>query len=297
MSVLQAKAKHFAKDLEIGGIITANCFDLSPEFHTLNDCHENWELVYIDSGSVIYHLENNDLKLTQGQVIFHRPGEIHSGSCDGHQSATIFTLTFDCTSPQIEFFDKNKVVKVQGEAAHLLKKIIKECSSTYRMSIIPLSVKPDAPFGGEQIILNYLEAFLLLLMRNEEGEGSFNASKSQESGSNLLTESICEYLKEHIYDKVTLDLLSEHFHFGKVYLCHTFKKKVGCSIINYFTDLKITEAKRLLRESELTVLEISDKLGFESPSYFSRCFKNRVGHSPQSFRKMLINDSMLKKRK
>ena len=284
------------KIISVNKIVTANCFDLSPEFQIHNDRHDFWELYYVDSGRIISSKNDNEITLSSGQIIFHRPGEIHATFCDGHTGTAIFSMLFDSSSNNLAFFE-NKVLNVNGEASFMLKRLINECSATYNVSKFPLSLRENAPIGGEQIILNYLEAFLLLMMRSETAEESFTTAESHESRSGLLTDAICEYLKEHTYDKVTLDLLSEQFHFGKVYLCHTFKKKVGCSIINYLTDLKITEAKRLLRESELTVLEISDKLGFESPSYFSRCFKNRVGHSPQSFRKMLINDSILKKKK
>ena len=64
----------------------------------------------------------------------------------------------------------------------------------------------------------------------------------------------------------------------------------GRSPISYYLDLKLNESKRLLREDNITVKQISEKLGFESPEYFSRYFKKRVGHSPRDFRKMLISN-------
>ena len=296
MSLLVATTPPPKKIIDVNKIVTANCFDLSPEFFINNERHECWELYYVDSGHIISRKNDNEIKLSSGQIIFNSPGENHASFCDGHTGTAIFSMLFDSSSNDLAFFE-NKVLNVSGEAAFVLKRLINECSATYNVSKVPLSLKENAPIGGEQIILSYLEAFLILLMRGQIAGEELETIQTQDSGSHLLSESVCAYLQEHIYERVNLDMLSEHFHFGKVYLCHMFKKNVGCSIITYLTDLKITEAKRLLRESKLTVLEISDKLGFESPSYFSRCFKSRVGHSPQSFRKMLINDSMLKKRK
>jgi AraC-like DNA-binding protein len=131
----------------------------------------------------------------------------------------------------------------------------------------------------------------------ENSTAEIPSATSSSTDKNLLSTSICDYLKEHLRDRVTLDMLSERFHFGKVYLCDVFKKNIGTSIMNYHLDLKISEAKRLLRETKMSVSEISEHLGFESQSYFSRCFKSRVGHPPQSFRKMLINNYAVRRGK
>ena len=111
-----------------------------------------------------------------------------------------------------------------------------------------------------------------------------------------LVEEICEHMKNHIYGNLSLDDLTERFHFGKSFLCEQFKKNTGKSPINYYLDLKLSEAKRLLREGDMTITEIAENLGFESPEYFSRYFKKRVGHSPRDFKKMLINDATLRKK-
>ena len=55
------------------------------------------------------------------------------------------------------------------------------------------------------------------------------------------------------------------------------------TVLNYINSLKIREAKALLRESKLSVTEISEKLGFNSIHYFSRLFKKTTGHSPKEY--------------
>ena len=55
--------------------------------------------------------------------------------------------------------------------------------------------------------------------------------------------------------------------------------------MEYFFDLKITEAKRLLLESELSVSKISDMLNYSSIHNFSRAFKRATGDSPQNYKK------------
>jgi len=282
------------KLLDIKKVLAVNCFDLSPEFETGEHNHGFWEFVYVDGGKILCNTPKGNIELSHGQMIFHRSGEVHKTVCNGKSSAAIFNIIFDCPSPAMDYFDE-RVITVSDELMTLLRLLISESSKTYVVSMYPLTMRADAPIGAEQVILNYIEAFLLLLMRED------NASENSPlyaaiPDKNMLSSSICEYLKENLREKVTLDMLSERFHFGKVYLCDVFKKNVGTSIMNYYLDLKISEAKRMLRETKLSVSEIAEELGFESQSYFSRCFKSRVGHPPQSFRKMLINNYAVRRK-
>ena len=276
-------------------IVSVNCADLSPHFVTTENRHGAWEFVYVDSGSIESVTEDGTRKIGQGQLIFHRPDEEHSTVCNRRQSATIFTVIFECDSSAIALFDK-RIFDVPQSLRPLFTDLIHECEKTYDISKTPIVLKKNAPVGAEQLARVYLEAFLIRLLRAElptapEGNGGENKS----SGGSLARE-IAEFLDAHLSQRVTLDELSEEFHFGKVYLCDVFKRDMGISIMTYLLDRKIDEAKRLLRESDLTVSEISEHLGFESPSYFSRCFRNRVGHPPKSFRKMLISSSTVKRR-
>lgn len=285
------------KIISIDGIISANLFDLAPDFLTPADRHASWELVYVNSGVIISENSKRSTEISQGQIVFNRPDTTHSTRCNHKSGSVIFSMTFNCSSPAIELFD-GAIFHVPTAAAGILKALIDECGRTYNISVYPLSKKQDAPFGGEQIIKNYLENLLLILLRENGNDANVCRHIRQnlpEKRKGSLSEEICEYLKSHICDRVTLDMLSEHFHFGKVYLCDVFKKNVGCTIITYHTDLKISEAKRLLRETDSTVTEIADILGFESQSYFTRCFKNRTGYPPQSFRKMLITNAATKR--
>ncbi|MGQ0635979.1 MAG: helix-turn-helix domain-containing protein [Planctomycetaceae bacterium] len=63
-----------------------------------------------------------------------------------------------------------------------------------------------------------------------------------------------------------------------------FRAAFGCGIMTYFNQLKIWQAKRMLNDPSLTVDQISNQLGFSSPSYFSRVFLKQTGESPTAYR-------------
>ena len=272
-------------------IVTIHCFDLAPKYLYKGESHDFWEIVYVDRGEIGLHAGEEYHRLKQGEMVFHQPNEFHNIECDGVHGASVFIITFDCHSPAMQFFC-GRIVKVPKTLLTLVKLLIEECANTFHVSEYPLTLRKDAPVGGQQLIRLYLEELLIRLMRSYENRSDFSAVfTSREGLENTLVQQICAYLSQHVYDSVTLEILSEVFHFGKSHLCDVFKKNTGDTIIHYFLRLKIAEAKRLLREEKLTVSEVSTKLSFDSPAYFSRCFHKYTGMSPVAFRGKLINSS------
>jgi AraC-like DNA-binding protein len=86
---------------------------------------------------------------------------------------------------------------------------------------------------------------------------------------------------------MTLGDICTRFYIGKTQLCKLFEEHVGKSPIEYFSSLKLAEAKRLLRQSDLSVSRISDMLCYSSIHNFSRAFKKSVGISPIEYRNKL----------
>lgn len=81
--------------------------------------------------------------------------------------------------------------------------------------------------------------------------------------------------------------LSKHLNLNYSYISSAFKKQTGQSVIEAHTKLRINKAIELMKNSSLIVSEISDKLGFTNPYYFSRVFKKVLGESPTSYMKQI----------
>ena len=92
-------------------------------------------------------------------------------------------------------------------------------------------------------------------------------------------------LSASVYSTISIDDLSKKLNYGRTFLCTVFKEETGLSINSFYTDLKIKEAKRLMDEGKLNFTEISEKLNFSSPYYFTKVFKKSVGLSPSEYKK------------
>lgn len=106
------------------------------------------------------------------------------------------------------------------------------------------------------------------------------SSQKQSSVSRVL-----HYLNQNYAENISLDELSQTLHLNKYYICHSFKETTGYTISNYVIRKRVAEAKKLLLSTDAPILSISETLGFNTPVYFSRAFKQYVGVSPQLFRK------------
>lgn len=81
-----------------------------------------------------------------------------------------------------------------------------------------------------------------------------------------------------------MTLLAERFNYYPTYFSELFKEGSGTSFIQYVTGVRMKHALQLLKETQLTVWDITELTGFSSPSYFSSKFKRMFNMSPSDYR-------------
>ena len=95
---------------------------------------------------------------------------------------------------------------------------------------------------------------------------------------------ICCYLTEHLARRMTQAEIAKEFRISLTALKLTFQCLYGMPIETYLRKKRISEAKRLLRETELPVSEIAHRVGYDSHSQFSAMFRSNEGQSPMMYR-------------
>ena len=103
----------------------------------------------------------------------------------------------------------------------------------------------------------------------------------------VLADLIKVYLRENIYGDICLQDVCAHFNLSKSCVCDAFCKATGSGIIEYYINMKIQEAKILIKQGDLNLSQISEKMGYASIHRFSRSFKSRTGMSPSKYKKTL----------
>jgi AraC-like DNA-binding protein len=119
----------------------------------------------------------------------------------------------------------------------------------------------------------------------EKGDGE-NVFLMKEDYDGHIAKKIVEILQAKVYETLKIDELQDTLNYHKSYLFREFKASTGQTIMAYFVKLKISRAKKLLRESDLSVTEIAEKLSFDTPNYFSKTFKRLTGYTPLQYKKI-----------
>ena len=97
---------------------------------------------------------------------------------------------------------------------------------------------------------------------------------------------IRDFIADHYNSQITLKTLSDKFFISEAYLQKQFKKYVGESPLEFLTQERIAESKKLLRTTNLSVHEIAYQVGFNDPSYFVQVFKHREDITPLKYKKL-----------
>lgn len=108
---------------------------------------------------------------------------------------------------------------------------------------------------------------------------------SQNRQSPKFVPAIQDYITEHYSEKITLDSLAERFFVNKFYLQKQFRTFIGSTPCEFQRSIRIDKAKEMLRVTTMPINQISEILGFETVSYFIRCFKKEDGKTPLQYRK------------
>lgn len=101
----------------------------------------------------------------------------------------------------------------------------------------------------------------------------------------LLVEKIEKTIRQGLNQERVQDYLSEQMELSKDYMGKLFRNRLGVTISEYCTRLKMEKAKFLLRETNKKVYEIGEELGYVTVDYFTRLFKNYTGVTPANYRK------------
>lgn len=137
--------------------------------------------------------------------------------------------------------------------------------------------------GYQQICQHLLQAMLIRLQRRD---GFALTSDEPERKINKECSLVRRYIDNHFKENLTLDQLADVAHMNKFYLVHAFRREYNVSPISYLISRRTQESRFLLSNTDHTLSQIAQILGFSSPSYFSQSFRRIEGISPQEYRKL-----------
>lgn len=272
--------------LHIDELFTIHYFEYADKFFFPGETHDFWEFVCVDKGSVNICMDESDLILHKGEIAFHEPNEFHKVSTYGQIAPNLVVISFRCDSPLMDFFRK-RVMKIDEKERTLLAAILLEARNLYESPldnpyITHMIKKKQVPMGTEQLIRSQLEHFLIHLLRRytiSDNKTNLPATKSTAD----IFKRVSDYMESNIATRLTIDQICRDNMIGRTQLQNVFQKEAGMGVIEFFSKMKIDDAKHMIRIGKLNFTQISEQLGYTSIHYFSRQFKRVTGMTPSDY--------------
>ena len=136
---------------------------------------------------------------------------------------------------------------------------------------------------GHYFKLKVIETFLLLSIISTTNHEKRSSYRKQQVD---IVKAVNEYISTQFMKRITIDSLSDRFDIPTSTLKRCFKGVYGTTIHHYLKECRINAAKHLLQESDQSILEIANAVGYENGSKFTSAFKEATGVTPSAYRKV-----------
>lgn len=142
----------------------------------------------------------------------------------------------------------------------------------------PPELRPKDQIATPQEARNYMRQIMLHALRLRDRE-----SKKQQR--DLLNKAIAFIDERYSEETISLDKVAQTVNISPNYFSAMFSQEIGQTFVEYLTEKRINEAKRMLRQTDLRSSEIGFAVGFRDSHYFSFVFKKVSGCTPSEYRR------------
>lgn len=264
------------KNIDIIGFYTAFESYYKKDYSFDGEAHDFWELMYVKKGKVRVSADERIYELGAGEMIFHKPMEFHKFTKLGEEEFSFFVVSFAVKGDGMKFFENGVFVltREQQYAFGNLMDFMREHEDPYRGALSISYLAGDVPSEHLSILKNMTELFLMRDMKNTTKQ-----KPSLSTTEALIFRDAVNMMHKNINFSLSAEDFASACNVSLSYMKKIFKKHTGIGIHEYFLNLKITEATKLLKEGK-TVTETAELLSFSSQNYFSTVYKKIRGISP-----------------
>lgn len=262
---------------------------IQPRFTSPFHLHDEFELILIVRSHGKLYLGSNVVNFSDNDLYLFAPGLPHCffntrGYENGNELAHAVVIQFSEDFLGNSFFQKNEVSQ--------LKKLIDKSKFGVQFINPKKSIFERILKLNEQKNLSKLGEFLLIL----NDLTSNKSVKALSTGNNVnllnLNDSIIinhvyKYVAENFQKKISFDIAASTSNMQRAAFCRFFKRKTKKKFSEFVNETRIMHARKLLTETDKTMIEIAFDCGYENTSYFNRQFKIICGITPTAFKEQI----------
>lgn len=152
-----------------------------------------------------------------------------------------------------------------GGGNHMMEQRLAECMTIW----------------DEDCIANYKEKLMQFILTVQERLGS----REDVSKSTQKIQEAVKYIEEHYAQDLNMAVVSNHISMNYSLFSYSFKQYTGSNFVGFLKDIRMREAKNLLANTDMRIVEVSRAVGYDNEKHFMKLFKSTCGVSPTEYRK------------
>ena len=244
--------------------------------------HPDLEIYYVEDGDYEFYIGRTSISLHSGDMCVVSPGTEHS---------------IRSTSPKAKFYSIGIAMRLLSlDEGHFFQKSFLEPLGQGLLEFDPVVHPTDRDYNSfympvERIVRSWKQrdkvimygsavSICCTLLQRSAPKTEKPAGFSKEHDA---IQQCIVYMQKNYMHKITLEQLAELSNLHPNYLCTLFHKYTGASPMSYLSGMRMQRARRLLRETDLSVRQVAEKTGFNSASFFSKRFKAVMGIPPVEY--------------
>lgn len=261
--------KHGTKDFPVGihDTVCESGFALYPHIH------REFEFLVMKKGKGTVYIEEEKFEISEGEGVFINSEELHIGVKTNNEYAEFFAIVF---APEV-FGNLYMDAIVQKYVEPVLKKKIRPVRRLDKNTVELLYKIREKP--SELKIKAMLYDIWDECIKSAEENETLQKSKAVDEAKSVMA-----YIRENCDKNITLEDMARQVNISRGYLCREFKRITHMTPFEYLIESRIDKGCELLKNTDLPVGEIAQRCGFNSFSYFTKLFGERVGCSPKEYR-------------
>lgn len=221
--------------------------------------HDCIEVVYCEYGQGWVISGSDRIFMEEGDIAIINSGDIHDSLTESECRMYSLDLGSGLCSP----------LGLEPHL-HVFKKKIKDSRIVAAIKRIIAEMERKDAYYKKAVQVEIISIVILLMREYQDDTAKRKSSDNQQVQA---VKKIISYLREHFLEHISIDELCADTGYSKFYLCHSFKKMTGSTIIQYANFLKCQHARSLLLQGTHSVSESAALSGFKNDSYFSKTYK------------------------
>lgn len=251
--------------------------------------HDSYELYFLLEGERYYFIDRETYHVKKGMVVLINRQQIHKTSLAGksYHDRILLQISgegFGTFFAQAGLIPLDQLFEENYGVTELPEKVWDQIKSQLFAIRSELAEKQ----GRYEVMVKLKLAEILLLIyrcrRNKVLKRDGGEISTVQTAKHQKVHEVADYLLHHYNTGESLEELAKRFYISKSYLSRIFREVTGFSVNEYRNLTRVKKAQDLLKDSEYSVTEISELLGFESVTYFERVFKKLADRTPLKYR-------------